>query len=135
MALKFTKSIFQLRKDVHYNDCFYSSVKPKLRWIVFFVFFCHFHAFRKAYISTSFLNRNMLKTYLVFKIWANPGLFFVYFCSFLIPISITISIQIEKAYMVCLRFEPGPHDGRRRRNHGAMAGPKYVFCLVKCIFH
>ena len=23
--------------------------------------------------------------------------------------------------MVCLGFEPGPQDGRRRRNHGAMA--------------
>ena len=29
-----------------------------------------------------------------FKKWANPGLFFVYFCSFLITISI---IQIEKS--------------------------------------
>ena len=23
--------------------------------------------------------------------------------------------------MVCMGFEPGPQDGRRRRNHGAMA--------------
>ena len=25
--------------------------------------------------------------------------------------------------MECLGFEPGPQDGRRRRNHGAMAAP------------
>ena len=32
------------------------------------------------------------------KVWANPGLFFVYFCPFIIPTSITISItQIEKS--------------------------------------
>ena len=30
---------------------------------------------------------------IIFKKWANPGLYFVYFCSFLI----TISIQIEKS--------------------------------------
>ena len=36
--------------------------------------------------------------------WANPGLFFVHFLPFLITISI---IQIEKAQMVCLGFEPG----------------------------
>jgi len=33
---------------------------------------------------------------IVFKIWANPGLFFVYFRSFLIPITISI-IQIENS--------------------------------------
>ena len=33
-------------------------------------------------------------------------------------------LQIEKTKMVCLVFEPGPQDGRRRRNHGAMAAAK-----------
>ena len=55
------------------------------------------------------------------KIWANSGPLFVYFCPFLIPISM---IQIEKTKMVCLVFEPGPQNGRRRRNHGAMAAAK-----------
>ena len=29
--------------------------------------------------------------------------------------------KLKKAQMVWLGFEPGPQDGRRRRNHGAMA--------------
>ena len=29
---------------------------------------------------------------MVFRIWANPGLFFAYFRPFLIPITITVSI-------------------------------------------
>ena len=33
--------------------------------------------------------------------------------------------------MVCLGFEPGPQDGRRRRNHGAMAAtPNQLTILV-----
>ena len=28
--------------------------------------------------------------------------------------------------MVCLGFEPWPQDGRRRRNHGAMAATKNI---------
>ena len=28
--------------------------------------------------------------------------------------------------MVCLGFEPGPQDGRRRRNHGAMAATQLI---------
>ena len=36
--------------------------------------------------------------------------------------NLTIStIKIEKALMVCLGFEPEPHNIRRRRNHGAVA--------------
>ena len=30
--------------------------------------------------------------------------------------------------MMCLGFEPGPHDGRRRQNHEAMADP-YVLIV------
>ena len=41
--------------------------------------------------------------------------FFYLFCCFLIPVSIKIStIQIEKVWMICLGFEPGPQDGRRK---------------------
>ena len=33
--------------------------------------------------------------------------------------------------MVCLGFEPRPQDGRRRRNHGAMAAaPLFALCLI-----
>ena len=42
---------------------------------------------------------------------------FVYFCPFLITISIT---QIEKSEMVCLGLNPQPQDCRRRQNHGAI---------------
>ena len=53
---------------------------------------------------------------------------FVNFRSFLYTISI---IQIEKVQMVCLGFEPGPQDGRRSRNHGAMASaPLFARCLI-----
>ena len=47
---------------------------------------------------------------------------FVYFRSFLITISI---IQIEKS----LGFEPGPQDGRRRQNHGAIAATHHELTL------
>ena len=33
--------------------------------------------------------------------------------------------------MVSLGFEPGPQDGRRRRNHGAMAAPLPVIDVIK----
>ena len=33
--------------------------------------------------------------------------------------------------MVCMGFEPGPQDGRRRQNHGAMAAAK-VFDIPTC---
>ena len=33
--------------------------------------------------------------------------------------------------MVCLGFEPGPQDGRRRRNHGAMAATPLLYFLDK----
>ena len=60
-----------------------------------------------------------------FKNWANPGLFFVYFRPFLIPIFI---VQIQKAKMVCLGFKPAAagwwaqtkplsYCGRPRRCH------------------
>ena len=43
------------------------------------------------------------KLFFFLKKWANPGLLFAYFRSFLV----TISMQIEKAQMVCLGFKPG----------------------------
>ena len=37
--------------------------------------------------------------------------------------------------MVCLGFEPGPQDGRRRRNHLAMAATFFVYiCLSVILF-
>ena len=42
--------------------------------------------------KTYILNFNLSQLKLFLE-WANPGLFFVYFCSFLV----TISIQIEKS--------------------------------------
>ena len=36
--------------------------------------------------------------------------------------------------MVCLGFEPGPQDGRRRRNHGARAAATLqLFLRINCI--
>ena len=32
--------------------------------------------------------------------------------------------------MVCLGFEPGTQDGRRRRNHGAMAAVSHINSLL-----
>ena len=59
----------------------------------------------------------MWSAHLFLKKWANPGLFFVYFCSLLV----TISKQIEKNHRWCAwDSNPGPQDGGRRRNHGAM---------------
>ena len=50
--------------------------------------------------------------------------FFVYFCPFLITISI---IQIEKKRRWCAwDLKPRPQDGSRRRNHGAMAAARHV---------
>ena len=37
--------------------------------------------------------------------------------------------------MVCLGFEPGPQDGRRRRNHGAMAATQDCAIYWIDIFH
>ena len=60
----------------------------------------------------------MWSAHLFLKKWANPGLFFVYFCSLLV----TISKQIEKNHRWCAwDSNPGPQDGGRRRNYGAMA--------------
>ena len=50
-----------------------------------------------------------------FKLMGQSRHLFAYFRSFL-----TISIQIEKSIDGVLRdSNPGPQDGRRRRNHGA----------------
>ena len=32
--------------------------------------------------------------------------------------------------MVCMEFEPLPQDGRRKRNHGAMAATKLTSCFT-----
>ena len=64
-------------------------------------------------------------------IWANPGLFCVYFCPLLIPIPITVStIKIEKNQRWCVwDSKPGPWDGRRIRNHGTMAAALCEVCF------
>ena len=50
--------------------------------------------------------------------WANPGLFLFIFVNFLD----TISIKNGKKHSWCAwDSNPGPQDGRRRQNHGAMA--------------
>ena len=49
---------------------------------------------------------------------------YVYFCPFIITISI---IQIEESVDGVLGFEPGPQDGRRRRNHRAIV--KFVYSI------
>ena len=58
---------------------------------------------------------------------------FVYFCYFLITISI---IQIEKSINSVLGFmNPGSQDGRRRRHHRAMAATSFLLvCTNKCSF-
>ena len=59
-----------------------------------------------AAMALNQLHQNMIVLSAVnvfLKKCANPGLFFVYFCSFLV----TISIQIEKSMLVRLGFEPG----------------------------
>ena len=54
---------------------------------------------------------------------------FVYFCYFLV----TTSIQIEKKHRWCAwDSNPGPQDGRRRQNHGAMAATQPVLRSVCC---
>ena len=53
---------------------------------------------------------------------------FVYFCSF----PVTISIQIEKKRRWCAwDSNPGQQDGRRRRNHGAMAATPKIDLFEK----
>ena len=48
---------------------------------------------------------------------------FAYFRSFLV----TISIQMEKKSRWCAwDLNPGPQDGRHRRNHGAMAATQLI---------
>ena len=51
---------------------------------------------------------------------------YVYFCPFIITISI---IQIEESVDGVLGFEPGPQDGRRRRNHRAMVATNFEILL------
>ena len=58
------------------------------------------------------------------KIWAKSGLFFVYFCPFLIPISIT-TMQIRKKQRWCAwDLNLWPLDGRLRQNHEVQAVPR-----------
>ena len=70
------------------------------------------------------------------EISVNPGLFLVYFCPFLIPTSITVSIstiQLKKHRWCALDLNPWPQDGRRRQNHGAMVAALIInrfTCLV-----
>ena len=73
-----------------------------------------------AAMALNQLHQNMIVLSAVnvfLKKCANPGLFFVYFCSFLV----TISIQIEKACWCAWDSNPGPQDSRCRQNHRAMA--------------
>ena len=79
------------------------------------------HPVKVEYFSLHAVARFFLKK------WANPSLFFVYFCSFLV----TISIQIEKKHRWCpWDSNLGPQDGRRRQNHGAMQPPTVARCYL-----
>ena len=51
------------------------------------------------------------------KIWANPGLFSFIF----VPFTSQINYKLKKRWWSAWDSNPGPQDGRRRRNHGAMA--------------
>ena len=64
-----------------------------------------------------------LNVHLLKKVGQSRPLF-VNFSSFLV----TISIQIEKKHRWCAwDSNPGPQDGRRRRNHGAMVATHLLF--------
>ena len=69
-GLHFNKIGFEQKKKI--SDIFFSENSPSYVTEVF-----------KLFIVKSFFK----------KIWANPGLFFVYFC----PFHITIHLQIEKS--------------------------------------
>ena len=52
--------------------------------------------------------------------WANPGLFFFIFVLFLLQ----FQHKLKKHRWCAWDSNPGPQDGRHRRNHGAMAATK-----------
>ena len=63
--------------------------------------------------------------------FVHPGLFFVYFRPFLIPITNKLSFNLNwKKHKWCAwDLNTGLQDGRRRQNHGAMAAALWLICL------
>ena len=60
--------------------------------------------------TATYFNRRWIISKLFFKIWNNFSLF-AYFCSILIPMTNIVwilTIQVEKADIVCSGFEPIP---------------------------
>ena len=57
---------------------------------------------------------------MIYVLWANPGLFFFIFVLFLLQ----FQHKLKKHRWCAWDSNPGPQDGRHRRNHGAMAATK-----------
>ena len=77
---------------------------------------CHTYLLER---SSLLLLYHHSRPYSVFKNGPIPASFFVYGRPFLITIS--ICKNSNKLSWCAWDSNPGPHDGRRRQNHGAMA--------------